>query len=84
MTKKTNAPNIMVKSYNYLKAISKHVLNGLENVNETTFYDRSYICSRCPKLILDEVTSTPECSVCGCPIPKKASWKSEKCPLNKW
>ena len=77
--KKMDTPNLMVKTYNYLKAVSKRVLGGFENVDATTYYDRAYICSRCPHL-----TPDVECSLCGCPIETKASWKSEKCPKGKW
>jgi len=77
--KKMDTPNLMVKTYNYLKAVSKRVLGGFENVDVTTYYDRTYICSRCPHL-----TPDVECSLCGCPIETKAAWKTEKCPKGKW
>lgn len=77
MTKKAN---LMIKSYNYLKAVSKRVLGGFENVDEATYYDRVHTCSRCDWL--DH--KLKECLVCGCPIETKASWKTEKCPKNKW
>ena len=48
--KKMDTPNLMVKTYNYLKAVSKRVLGGMEDVDVTTYYDRAYICSRCPHL----------------------------------
>jgi hypothetical protein len=67
-----DTPNLMVKTYNYLKAVSKRV-------DATTYYDRAYICSRCPHL-----TPDVECSICGCPIETKAAWKTEKCPKGKW
>ena len=69
----------MIKAYNYFKAVSKRILGGFENVDSVTYYDRTYICSRCPNLNKDL-----ECDVCGCPIETKAAWKTEKCPLNKW
>ena len=77
MTKKAN---LMVKSYNYLKAVSKRVLGGFENVDTSTYYDRVHICSRCEWLDHKD----KECTVCGCPIETKASWKTERCPKNKW
>lgn len=73
-------PNMMIKSYNLLKAVSKRVLGGLENVDEVTFYDRVHTCSRCD--YFDHVEK--ECITCGCPIETKASWKTESCPHNKW
>lgn len=74
-----NTPSLMVKSYNYFKAVSKRILGGLENVNTSTYYDRVHTCSRCPKMNEDL-----ECSLCGCPIETKAAWKTEKCPDGKW
>lgn len=73
-------PNLMIKSYNYLKAVSKRVLGGFENVDTTTYYDRVHTCSRCE--FIDH--EAYECNACGCPIDTKASWKTEKCPKNKW
>jgi len=77
--KKMTRPSLMIKSYNYLKAFSKRVLGGFENVDAATYYDRAYICSRCP-----ELTPEVECNVCGCPIETKAAWKTEECPKGKW
>lgn len=74
-----NKPNLMIKSYNYFKAVSKRILGGLENVSTDIYYDRVYICSRCPEMNEDK-----ECNACGCPIETKAAWKTEKCPKNKW
>ena len=73
-------PNLMIKSYNYFKAVSKRVLAGFENVDSATYYDRTYICSRCP----DFDHKHKECNVCGCPIETKAAWQTESCPLDKW
>ena len=77
MTKKAN---LMIKSYNYLKAVSKRVLGGFENVDEVTYYDRVHTCSRCEWLDHKD----KECGKCGCPIETKASWKTEECPIKKW
>mgnify|MGYP003635281821 FL=1 len=74
-----NKPKLMIQSYNYFKAVAKRVLGGFENVDNATYYDRTFICSRCPKL-----NEARECTECGCPVETKAAWKTEKCPLNKW
>ena len=73
-------PSLMVKSYNYFKAVSKRVLGGMENVDTVTYYDRVHTCSRCPMLCHTD----KECTVCGCPIETKAAWKTESCPEDKW
>lgn len=72
--------NLMIKSYNYFKAVSKRVLGGFENVDTATYYDRVHTCSRCEYLEHEH----KECSVCGCPIETKAAWKTEVCPIKKW
>ena len=46
-------PNLMVQSYNYFKAVSKRILGGIENVSTDVYYDRVYICSRCPEMYAD-------------------------------
>ena len=76
---KTNKPSFMLKSYNYFKAVSKRVLGGFENVEPQVYYDRVYICSRCPELLENK-----ECNVCGCPVETKAAWQTENCPKEKW
>ncbi|QDP67588.1 MAG: hypothetical protein GOVbin568_27 [Prokaryotic dsDNA virus sp.] len=73
-------PNLMVQSYNYFKAVAKRVLNGFENVDTATYYDRVHTCSRCD--YFDH--KHKECTDCGCPIETKAAWKTENCPQNKW
>lgn len=78
MTKRN--PTLMVKAYNLLKASYKHAKNGFEKADTTTYYDRVHSCSRCD----DYNDSDSSCTVCGCPIADKASWKSETCPKNKW
>ena len=77
MTKKANG---MLKTYNYLKAVSKRVLGGFENVDESTYYDRVHTCSRCEWLDHKD----KECNKCGCPVETKAAWKTENCPIKKW
>lgn len=80
-----NRPNIMIKAYNYLKALSKHVLNGMEKVDVIEYYDRIHACTRCEFMIENKNDNYKfECGVCGCPIEEKASWKTEQCPKDKW
>ncbi len=76
----TKRANLMVKSYNYLKAVSKRVLGGFENVDEVTYYSRVHTCSRCDNFCHEK----KECKSCGCPIETKAAWKTERCPEKKW
>ena len=71
--------DLMVKTYNYFKAVAKRVLGNFENVTTDVYYDRTHTCSRCPEITIDK-----QCNVCGCPIETKAAWKTEKCPLGKW
>ena len=72
--------DLMVKTYNLLKASYKRAVSGFRDVDEATYYDRVHTCSRCPKLDHKYL----ECTVCGCPIETKAKWASEECPKGKW
>ena len=73
-------PNLMIKAYNYLKASSKRLLGGIEDVDTTTYYDRVHTCSRCEYLDDEHY----ECNLCGCPVDIKAKWKTENSPKGKW
>lgn len=64
--------------FNFLKAITRHVVDGLKNVGEEEYKNRIEICNGCDSNI------EGKCKECGCPIDKKAKWASEDCPLKKW
>ena len=53
--------------------------NGLKNVSDTDYMQRIVECTKCEKLVDNNI-----CSMCGCYIPTKARWEVSECPINKW
>jgi hypothetical protein len=64
--------------FNFAKAVANHAKNNFKNVDEKILSDRLSICKDCDK------NKNSRCLECGCFINIKASWESEKCPLEKW
>jgi hypothetical protein len=71
-------PPISKQAVNFGKAVVKRILSGLKNVTEEEYQARLNICNECP------LRSGINCSVCGCPIAKKARWATEDCPKSFW
>ena len=65
---------------NFTNSLINHSLNGFQNVNRETFQSRLEICKSCE--FFD--ASAVRCKQCGCFLNIKASWASEKCPIDKW
>lgn len=65
---------------NFVSSLINHSLNGFQNVNRETFNSRMNICRSCE--FFD--SSAVRCKQCGCFLNIKASWASEKCPIDKW
>lgn len=73
-------PNIVQLGWNFALAVSKHILDNSEKCTKEEYEKRLKICDTCSS------RSNNRCSEmnCGCLLEVKASWKSEKCPRNKW
>lgn len=66
------------KAFNYALAIMKHAADGFQKTTWETYHERVLACLSCPHV---KATSEEfECGLCGCPIAKKALWRSEDCP----
>lgn len=63
---------------NFGKALINHAADGFAQVNEDELNRRKSICAACPEY------ENGKCKKCGCFTNLKASWQSEKCPINKW
>jgi hypothetical protein len=61
-------------------ASAKHIANGLKIVTEEEQIRRREICHGCDKFNREDQT----CTNCGCFVPIKITWDSERCPLSKW
>ena len=67
----------------FVWALIKHISDGFKKVSKLVYNNRLSVCLRCE--YLDKTTRPWEhCNICSCPVRKKASWKSESCPKDKW
>lgn len=84
-------PNKLKMAANFIKAVSKHVMDGLAKVPRKLFELRLAQCEICEHRTTDPENGLDRCSVCGCYLaewpngnPGKAAWRSEICPIGKW
>lgn len=73
-------PNLIIKTWNFLKAVVKRLKSGNKNATEKVYWYRITTCNNCEDLDKEYM----ECKVCGCPVLIKTKWETEKCPKNKW
>jgi len=67
----------------FLIAVGRHILDRWRKLHGIEYWMRIDECMRCE--YLDDTPKPWEhCSECGCPVREKASWRSERCPRNKW
>ena len=78
MSDNQKEPGIIKKAANFAKAITKHAQDGFKDVSLEQYIERIEICNKCP------LQKDGECLACGCIISKKAWWRSEDCPKDKW
>ena len=75
---KPELPGKIEMATNFAKALKEHVADGLKTVDTEELKRRLEICSICPQ------RNGIRCTVCGCSVEKKASWKEQMCPIGKW
>tara|TARA_Y100000310_G_scaffold302473_1_gene339840 strand:- start:197 stop:628 length:432 start_codon:yes stop_codon:yes gene_type:complete len=65
---------------NFIKAVSRHIVDGGRKVSKKIFKKRLEECDKCV------FHKKNRCShmQCGCVLTKKARWKSEDCPIGRW
>jgi hypothetical protein len=71
-------PSVPRQLLNFAKAVTKHSLDGWQNVGEEVYNQRTDACKTC------EFRVNARCRLCGCFISEKALWASEDCPQNRW
>jgi hypothetical protein len=76
---KPKRPSIIQMGPTFLKHLGQHVVDGLKNVGKEQLEARLEECWLC-----DLRTANEQCSLCGCPLLDKASWRSSRCDANKW
>lgn len=71
-------PSIGKRLWNFGKALLEHVATPDRAASEELVEQRLNVCSLCPH------RTNTECSVCGCVVNIKATWKDQDCPLALW
>jgi ADP-heptose:LPS heptosyltransferase len=70
------------KGLHFAKALLKDVASGRQRVTEEELETRLGICQGCENFNAEKLVCNHP--ACGCQLLKKATWKTEKCPLGKW
>jgi len=78
--KKSSVPSAIKRASNFAKAISKHAKDNFKDVSIDEYTERLSICNAC------ELQEKGICNHqdCGCILARKAWWRSENCPIDKW
>lgn len=71
-------PSVGRRVWTFAKALTKHISSFGEKVDEEVYQARLAQCDVCP------FRNDDKCGQCGCPVDKKAAWKTEACPVGKW
>ncbi|HJT33857.1 MAG TPA: DUF6171 family protein, partial [Pirellulales bacterium] len=75
---KPKLPGKVTLAVNFAKALAEHVADGGQKAELAVVEERLLVCTTC------EHRNEGNCSVCGCGLAIKASWRSSECPLGKW
>ncbi len=78
----TGEPGPIRKAAHFGKAVIRHAADRFRKLNNEDYERRIAVCRECSscdveRLVCREVR-------CGCFLTRKARWRSETCPLNKW
>lgn len=76
---KPRKPHKIAMATNFIKHLAEHVADGSRKVSSAHLESRLMICTLCELRTRDEA-----CSMCGCPVMKKAAWRSSTCDANRW
>ena len=69
-------PPKIIMARNLVKAMAKHISDGLKKVTIAQFKERLAVCNTCPLRVKNRCTHPK----CGCFLEIKAWWSSENCP----
>lgn len=75
---KKRLPGIARQALNFAKALTEHIADGGTKADLPVMENRLNICSGCEHRV------DGSCTVCGCVLAEKASWRSSECPLGLW
>lgn len=71
-------PPLGTRLWNFGKALIEHVATPDRAASEELTEQRLNVCATCPH------RNNTSCSVCGCVVNAKATWKDQDCPLALW
>jgi hypothetical protein len=71
-------PSFARKAVSFVKAVVRHAADGFERVTDEALAARLATCGTCEHHI------DGSCTLCGCGLAIKATWRSESCPKGKW
>lgn len=75
-------PSLIKQAGSFIRAATKHVVNGMKNVTPEEKERRLNICEQCPHLRKNGTTI--KCGQCGCNLHYKAAMSTSTCPLGHW
>lgn len=73
-------PPLINQVQNFAKSMLRFAKSGFKTVDEEEYNRRLSICNQCVHLNRKDM----KCTLCGCPVHKKAIIYDEPCPANKW
>ena len=82
-TPEQNKPNLVKMIQNFGSALvqeSTAILKNEQAITSEEKNERFEICKSCEFF----VNSSQRCMKCGCYMPIKTGWRSQKCPVGKW
>lgn len=75
---KPDVPGLAQKVLNFTRHAAEHLADGAKHVDPATYEARLDQCATCP------ARNNTDCARCGCPLAKKAAWKTAHCELGRW
>ena len=73
-------PSIGKMAGNFVKAVAGHVKDGAKKVTQEELEERLKACNDCVFMKNNRCTHMN----CGCVLARKARWRSEDCPIERW
>jgi hypothetical protein len=67
----------------FIGAVASHVMSGGAKAPPEELASRLAVCADCPERVT-HAGRADSCRKCGCNLPLKASWASQRCPLGLW
>lgn len=72
-------PPVAEQAKSFVKAATGHIMSGMRLVGQEEAERRWSLCLECERLV-----DGSRCGVCGCFMKIKSTWKTQRCPIEKW